>query len=102
MTAALIFSCIVWTNTTLTQIVEEPINEYGVAEIHAESGEFKFFANVWEERINYLEITHVATGAQSMAYTIQWPQDTLIAKLRLRDLDSSLDCTIKHPVQPIQ
>jgi hypothetical protein len=100
MTAALIFSCLVWTNTTLTQIIDQPINEYGVAEIRAETPDFKFFANVFEERVNYVEITHIKTSAQAMAYTIQWPQDTLITKLRIGELDSSLDCSIKYPVQP--
>lgn len=95
MTAVLTLSCILWTNTTPTQVIEKPIGEYGTAEITFDGEDFKFLANVIEEKINYLEIAHVKTGAQSSGYTLQWPQNSLVVRLQVGAQQSSVDCTIK-------
>ena len=99
MTAQLILSCILWVSNQPTEVLQQPI-DYGMAEINQVVGDFKFHADVFEEKINYVEITHLNKGAMASAYTLEWPQRTLTARLQIAQLQSSLDCEIKKIIRP--
>ena len=95
MTAQLIFSCILWVSNQPTEVLQQPI-DYGMAEINLTIGEFKFHGDVFEEKVNYVEITHVPSGAVASSYTLEWPQRTLATRLQMAGQQSSLDCEIKQ------
>lgn len=95
MTAPLIFSCLLWVNSQPTEILQQPI-DYGMAEINLTIGDFKFHGDVYEEKVNSVQITHVPTGAIASSYTLEWPQRTLTTRLQIAGQQSSLDCEIKQ------
>ncbi len=99
MTTKLVLSCILWVSSQPTEVLQQPI-DYGMAEINLSIGEFKFHADVFEEKMNYVEITHVNTGAVASAYTLEWPQRTLATRLQIAGQQSSLDCEIKKTNLP--
>lgn len=100
MTTTFVFTCVLWTNTTFTQIFQVPVSEYGTAQITQQVGGFKYDADVIEEKVNSVKITHIASGAKASAYTMEWPQNTLVARLEIGDEQSSMDCDIKRQAQP--
>lgn len=99
MTTTLILSCILWVSSQPTEALQQPI-DFGMGEINQTIGEFKFHAEVFEEKMNYVEITHEKTGAMASAYTLDWPQRTLAARLQIAGQQSSLDCEIKKTNLP--
>ena len=99
MTTTLFLSCILWVSNQPTQVLEKQI-DYGMAEINQTIGEFKFHGDVFEEKVNYVEISHEISGATSSAYTLEWPQRTLTTRLQVAGLQSSLDCEIKTTQTP--
>lgn len=101
MTTTMILYCILWVSSQPTVILQQQV-DYGMAEINQTVGEFKFHADVYEEKMNYVEITHSKTEAMASAYTLEWPQRTLAARLQVAGQQSSLDCEIKkiNPAEP--
>jgi hypothetical protein len=94
MTATLILSCILWVKGDLTTLLETPISEYGIADFKQEKSGYQFQADVIEERVNSLTLTHMNKDVSTTVYSYESPQRTLYTKLNVGAEEASLSCEI--------
>lgn len=95
MTTALILSCILWVKGDYTTLLKLPISEYGVVDFRQEKSGFIFEADVLEERMNSMKITHQALGVSNFVASADIPQKSFYTKLTVQSEEASLDCEIK-------
>ncbi len=95
MTTAFILSCILWVNGDYTTLLNIPVSEYGIAAFKQEKSGFVFEADVLEERMNSMTISHRARGVSSFVASSDIPQRSLYTKLTVGREEASLDCEVK-------
>lgn len=95
MTTALILSCILWVKGDYTTLLDIPISEYGIASFQQEKMGFVFQADVLEERMNSMTITHQAQAVSNFVASADIPQRSLYAKLTVGSEEASLNCEVK-------
>ena len=95
MTATLILSCILWVKGDFTTLLDMPVSDYGIAEIKQEKFGFLFQADVFEERMNSMTLTHLKNDVSSFVATTELQQRTLYTKLTVGTDEASLSCEIK-------
>ena len=96
MTTAFILSCLLWVKGDFTTLQDVPVSEYGMAEIKHEKMGFLFEADVVEERMNSLKLSHIQKDVSTMVYSYEFPQRTLYTKLTAGTEEASLSCEIKQ------
>lgn len=89
-----ILFCILWSKPN-TALIEAPINEYAMAAISQDLGEFHFEADVIEEKLNSLKIVHTPTQFSTMAYSEDDRQRTMYVKMEMAEKAASLTCEIR-------
>jgi hypothetical protein len=93
-----ILFCILWAKPQV-EIVQIPVNEYSMADLRTQFGEFYFEASVLEEDLNYVKITHIPSQFSSEANASRdHQQKSFYIKLDLKDNQASLDCEINEMV----
>lgn len=87
--------CILWAKPNV-EIIQVPVNEYAMADINHDFGEFNFEASVFEEKMNSVKITHRPTQISSQANaSADYQQRSFYLKLDLGEKQASLDCEMK-------
>ncbi len=94
MTTAFILTCILWVKGDFTTLLDVPISEYGIAEIKQNKSGFLFEADVLEERMNSLKITHIQKDISTSAFTYEFPQKTLHVQLTSGADEATLSCEV--------
>jgi hypothetical protein len=86
--------CILWSKPQ-TQLIEVPVNEYAMAVISQDFQEFHFDADVIEEKINSLKITHIPTQISTEAHSTDAQQRSMYLKMEMADKAASLTCELR-------
>jgi len=86
--------CILWSKPN-TALIEVPVNEYAMAAISQDLGEFHFEADVIEEKLNSLKIIHKPTQFSTSALSEDYQQRTMYLKMELADEAASLTCELR-------
>ncbi len=90
-----ILFCILWSKPQV-ELVEVPVNEYAVAEINQDFGNYHFEATVFEGRMNSVKIVHIPTQFSTEAYsTNDAEQKSLYVKLEMGEQAASLSCEMR-------
>lgn len=90
--------CILWSKPQ-TALVEVPVNEYAMAYVSQDLGEFHFDADVIEEKVNSVKITHIPTGFSSEANSADLQQRSMYVKMEMADKAASLTCELRAKTQ---
>ena len=91
--------CILWAKPQ-TELFEVPVNEYAMADMNREFGEFQFEASIFEEKMNYVKITHLPTKIMTEANSsANYQQRSLYNKLDVGTTEGSLDCEMRSKPQ---
>ncbi len=96
MTAVFILSCMLWVKGDYLTPLTVPVSEYGMAEIKYEKSGFLFQADIIEEKMNSVQIRHIAKDVSVFATSTQYPQQNLYTKIQVGEQEASLDCEIKR------
>ena len=92
--------CVLWAKPNI-ELFEVPVNEYAMADMNRNFGEFNFEASVFEEKMNSVKITHLPTQISTQANSSSdYQQKSLYIKLDLGEEQASLDCEMKRLAQP--
>jgi hypothetical protein len=95
MTTVLILSCILWVKGDYTTLLDIPISEYGIATMKQEKSGFIFEADVLEERMNSMAISHQKLGVSNFVASYDIPQRSFYTKLNVGSEEASLSCEVK-------
>lgn len=88
--------CILWSKPQ-TELFEAPVSEYGIAELNKDFGEFNFSADIFEEKMNSVKITHIPTQISTQANASSDPQQrSFYIKLDMGEKQASLDCEMRQ------
>ncbi len=88
--------CILWSKPQV-ELVEVPVNEYAMAAMNKEFGEFNFEADIFEEKMNSVKITHLPSQISTQANaSADRQQRSLYINLNLGEKQASLDCEMRE------
>ena len=92
---AMVLHCILWSRPEV-KIIDVPVSEYAMATVSEDFRDFTFYADVIEEKMNSVKLTHIASGSSSEAYAPNdYQQQSLSLKLTMPDAEATIDCEIK-------
>lgn len=90
-----ILACVLWAKPNV-DLVEVPVDEYGVATMQKDFGNFIFEGTVIEEHMNSVKIAYKKSESSGESYA---PTDPLLKSLSIRLLagedEATLDCEVK-------
>ncbi len=88
--------CILWSKPEI-KLIEVPVSEYGIAAIDENFKDFNFYADVIEEKVNSVKLTHLQTAISSQANSSRdYQQKSLYLKLDVGSTEASLDCEMRE------
>lgn len=94
-----ILFCIMWSKPDI-QLIEVPVSEWGIAEVNQNHGDFNFYADVMEEKMNSMKITHIQSNISSQVHAPNdYQQRSLSIKLDAGVNEASLDCEMRRKPQ---
>lgn len=97
-----VLACVLWAKPDV-QLVEVPVDEYGMANMQNEFNEFTFQASIIEENMNSVKITDNKSASSAEAYAPMDPQlKSLTIRLQAGEQQASLDCEIKIKSQDLK
>lgn len=99
MNSILFLSCLVWVKGFSTQIIEKNIDPAYPTTIQKDFEGFQFQADVFEDRLNSMEIKHQVSGVKNTVYTFQSTQRSLYSKLEIQNEEASLTCELKEKIR---
>ena len=88
--------CILWSKPEI-KLIEVPVSEYAMATMNEDFRDFNFYADIVEEKMNSIKITHLASGASADASAPNdHQQRSLSMHLRMPETEASLDCEMRQ------
>lgn len=91
--------CIMWSKPDI-KLIEVPVNEYAMAMINENHQDFNFYADVFEEKMNSMKITHIQSNISSQVHAPNdYQQRSLSLKLDAGVNEASLDCEMRRKSQ---
>ena len=88
--------CILWSKPEV-KLMEVPVSEYGMVTISENHLDFNFYADVFEEKLNSMKLTHLATGISAhVAAPNDYQQRSLFTKLDVGTTEATLDCEMRQ------
>ncbi|MEQ1722055.1 MAG: hypothetical protein ABL930_02700 [Pseudobdellovibrio sp.] len=92
--------CILWSKPEV-KLIEVPVSEYATATVNENHGDFNFYADVFEEKMNSVKITHIQSNISSqVSAPNDYQQRSLSLKLDAGLNEASLDCEMRSKPQP--
>ncbi len=89
-------ACVLWAKPNV-QLVEVPVDDYGMASVQVDFNSFIFEASVMEERMNSVKIILKKNLFSAEAYSVNDMQiKSLTTKISFGDDEASLDCEMKN------
>jgi hypothetical protein len=89
------FKCVSVLNTEI-QIHETKLDEWAMAKIsYVKDNEWQFEADVIENKINSIILTHLPTGTVAEAHSYEFPFNSLFVSLEIKNKKSTVDCDLK-------
>ena len=87
--------CLSWMGLD-TELHEKKLDEYAMAEINHSHKGWSFNANVLENRLNSLKLSHVDGGVSAHSYSTHFPFNHLAVRLEFKNQVATLDCELRH------
>ena len=90
--------CVLWSKPEV-KLIETKVNEYAMATMNENFGDFNFYADVIEEKVNSLKLTHLPTQISTFVTAPRdYQQRSLYTKLEIGQVEGSLDCEMRQQV----
>jgi hypothetical protein len=86
--------CVSWMGLD-TQLHEKKLDEYAMAELNFSHKDWSFNANVIENRLNSLKLSHVKEGVSTQSYSTHFPFNHLAVRLEVKNQLATLDCELR-------
>lgn len=91
--------CIMWSKPEV-KLIEVPVSEWAMATVNENHGDFNFYADVIEEKMNSMKITHINSNISSQVHAPNdYQQRSLSLKLDAGVNEAGLDCEIRRKPQ---
>lgn len=86
--------CISWMDLK-TDLFEQKLNEYAMAEIQHQEGDWKFYADVIENRLNSLKLENTKAQVFSSSHSTDFPFEHLSLRLEVEGRPATVDCELR-------